>query len=342
MPNDVFISYDAQDESFATQLKTHLTNAGITFADAGNVEAGVNVTAAVAESIQACKAFIPVLSPTAMQSTSIRKQLDMASRHDKPMVPLVWQKTDIPVAIEYQMAGVQWLDFAGDTSEAKFNELISALHKVIGGASLRDAMVNVSTTEEAPVPAIEDPAPPQKSGGLKLGGLKKKRTVSPRAIGGLVISRVVTTFELEANDQDLVSTELKWLFQAADHLVKVHRGEAQADSPVATSIPATAEQDPPADNKVLSSLDAFDIEMWAGQVESDFNRIQTYLRNLDILLKQEDQKGLAGKGDVYLQNQISASRLEIVKVLREMAQLMKQAYGVFVTSPIALVAALEG
>jgi len=58
------------------------------------------------------------------------------------------------------------------------------------------------------------------------------------------------------------------------------------------------------------------------------------------LLEQEALKGDAGKGDVYLQNQIKSGRVEIVKVMQEMAQLMNQAYGVLVTSPDQLIGLL--
>ena len=101
---------------------------------------------------------------------------------------------------------------------------------------------------------------------------------------------------------------------------------------MSTAIPSTAEQTN-ANNQLLSTLDDFDLQIWEGSVESGFKRIDTYLRNLKILLNQEAFKGEAGKGDVYLQNQINGARVEIVKVLQEIAQLMNQAYGVLVTSP---------
>lgn len=83
------------------------------------------------------------------------------------------------------------------------------------------------------------------------------------------------------------------------------------------------------------------MELWQGQLESGLKRIQTHLRNLNILLDQEAQKGSAGKGDVYLQNQIRSSRLEIAQVLREMADLIQQAYGILVMSPEQLVELFE-
>ncbi|RME47146.1 MAG: hypothetical protein D6796_08050, partial [Caldilineae bacterium] len=98
---------------------------------------------------------------------------------------------------------------------------------------------------------------------------------------------------------------------------------------------------PNADNRLLPSLDDFDLQMWEGQIEAAFKRIQIRLKNLDILLEREAFKGEAGKGDVYLQNQIQSERLHIVKTLQELAQLMKQAYGIFVSSPDELLELLS-
>ena len=127
------------------------------------------------------------------------------------------------------------------------------------------------------------------------------------------------------------------LFSAADNFLKVRRGELDRSQEIAAPIPPDAERSPQADNRLLNTVDDFDLQIWEGQVESGFKRVNTHLRNLDILLDQEAKKGDAGKGDVYLQNQIKGARLEIIKVLEEMAQLMNQAYGVLVTSPDQLV-----
>lgn len=175
----------------------------------------------------------------------------------------------------------------------------------------------------------------------KLGGLKTKQSVSPLATGGSVISSVVVPLNLDADDQAFVNTELRWLFNAVDHFLEVRRGEIDRDQPIGVAIPEEAERDKHADNCLLNGAAKFDLQIWEGQVESGLKRIDIHLRNLNILLDQEAKKGEAGKGNVYLQNQIKGGRIEIVKVLQEMAQLMNQAYGVLVTSPDQLAELLD-
>lgn len=347
MPNDIFISYSRRDLEFVSQLHQHLISSGISaWFDKESIEVGDQWRSSIVEGIRDCKVFVLVLSPDSTASVNVRKEVDLAERYSKQIVPVMWRATEIPVAMEYQLAGIQWFDLAENASPEKLGELADVLQRLIGGASLAEAARNKQTAKEPAIPAIETEEEPAPTGrklgaGRKLGGLKKKPTVSPIAVGGSVISGVVTTFGLDTEDQDFVNVELKWLFSAADNFLKIRRGEVERNQPVAVPIPPEAEQQPQANNQLLSSLDDFDLQIWEGQIESGLNRIKTHLRNLDILLDQEAKKGEAGKGDVYLQNQINGGRVEIVKILQEMARLMNQAYGILVTGPDQLIQLLE-
>jgi len=242
---------------------------------------------------------------------------------------------------------LQWIDFKETTSPENFDQLADVINRLLGGSSMAEATSDKQAAQAPVVPAIDKgeaqtAAAPAEGGGRlggrrKLGGLKKRQTVSPIALGGMVISGVVTTFGLEVGEQDFVNGELKWLFSATEHFLKIRQGEVDRNQPVPVAIPEDAERDAAANNQLLSNIDDFDMQLWEGQIESGYKRIDTYLKNLSILLDQEAFKGEAGKGDVYLQNQIKAARIDIVKILQEEAQLMNQAYGVLVTSPDQLV-----
>jgi hypothetical protein len=330
--NDVFISYRRKDSEFVQQLHQELTNRGISaWFDKESIEVADHWRTSIAEGIRACKVFVLVLSPDAVESVNIRKEVDLAERHGKKIIPLMWRKTDIPVAFEYALAGIQWIDFNETASQENFDELADVVKRLISGSSMTEATSGKEVAKESPIrpiPKVETAAPAPG----KLIKLKKKPTVDPMALGGAIISGVVTTFSLDVETQDLINKELKWLFSACDHFLKIRRDEADRSQPVPISIPPTAQQSN-ANNQLLSTIDGFDMQIWEGQIESGFKRIDTYLKNLKILLDQEAFKGEMGKSDVYLQNQIKAARLEIVKILQEMAQLMNQAYGILVTSP---------
>ena len=341
---DIFISYSRRDLEFVHQLYSELASRGISvWFDQENIQVADHWRALIVEGIRECKIFMVILSPDAVASVNVRKEVDLAQRYQRQIVPLIWRATEIPVAMEYQLAGIQWIDFAETASQENFSQLAEVLSGLIGGTTLeelanKNEIVKASTID-AEILEIETSA--QTESGRRLGNLRKRQTINPMAVGGSVISSVVTTLGLDTDDQDFVNSELKWLFSAASNFIQIRRGAIGRTQPVKVEIPPDAERSPQADNALLDSVNDFDLQLWEGQIESAFRRVHTYLRNLDILLDQEAMKGDAGKGDVYLANQIKSARLEIVKILREVALLMNQAYGILVTSPEQLIQLLE-
>jgi hypothetical protein len=335
--NDVFISYSRRDLAFVSQLHQELTKRGLSaWFDKENIEVGDQWAASIVEGIRDCKVFVLALSPDSTASKNVRKEVDLAQRYDKQIVPLMWRATGIPIAMEYQLAGIQWIDFKETASTENFNEMADVMRRLVGGVSLTEATTDKPIAKESTIPAIPK-AEPAAAGPRQLGGLKKQPTISPLAIGGSVISGVVTTFGLDTADQDFVNIELKWLFSAADNFLKIRRGEINRSQPIAVPIPADAQHQPQANNQLLNAVDDFNLQLWESRIDSGINRINRYLKNLDILLDQEAREGDHGKGNVYLQNQIKGARIDIVKILQEMAQLMNQAYGVLITSPNQLI-----
>jgi hypothetical protein len=341
---DVFISYSRRDETFIKQLYQALTGQDISaWYDRFNIGVGNQWTEEIVKGIRDCRVFLLVLSPDSTASANVRKEVDLAQRYDKRIVPLMWRKVEIPVAMEYQLAGIQWIEFNEDANIQKFDQLADVIRRLIGGASMAEATSGAEIAKESNIPAIQEavPLPQESPGGRRLlGGLKKASTINPVAIGGLVISGVVTTFGIDVSDQDFVNGELKWLFYAADHLLKIQAGEAEIHQPVPVTIPLTAERSPQTNNQVLSASLA---SAFGPQVEKIFTRIKTHLDNLNLALAQEVQLGEAGRFDQALQYRLKNQRLDIVeKDLRELAVLMEQAYGVLVTVPDQLSQFLKG
>ncbi|GAB4429908.1 MAG: hypothetical protein Kow0031_10570 [Anaerolineae bacterium] len=329
----VFISYSRRDEEFIRQLYGELTGRGISaWYDRENIGVATQWAAQIVEGIKNCQVFVLALSPDSAASENVRKEVDLAQRYQKKIVPLIWRPTEIPIAMEYQLAGIQWIEFNQNTSPEKFEQLASALRRLMGGASLPEAVAGTPAAAEAAIPAPPEtaPPPPQKRSLLQL---EREQTVSSTAVGGAVISGVVTTLGLKSGSQDLLNGDLKWLFAAADHFLRVQQNPALRGQPIGVAVP-----DRPETNvAMLATIDDFDLQIWRGQVESALKRIKIHLDSLDILLVRE------AKGDpsIHLQTSIKDRRLEIVKILRELAEIMKQAYGVSVDSPNQLLQILQ-
>lgn len=338
MSADVFISYRRKDSEFVSQLYQELTNRGVSaWFDKENIEVADHWRTSIAEGIRGCKVFVLVLSPDAIVSVNIRKEVDLAEKHSKPIVPLMWRQTDIPVAFEYALAGIQWIDFKETVSKENFDELADVINHLLGGASMAEAASDKETAIAAPIPAIQkEPAAAPTTGRRRLGGPKPK--INPLVIQGLVISDVVTTFGLDPEEQDFLNGELKWLFCAVDHMIKVQSGEADINAPVPVDIPPEAEVSSNGDNKLNP---AYNSRRLVSGLTNHLKNINGHLKNLGLLLEREVSMGEEARGNVNLQNQIKEGRLDIVKILKQIAELMNQAYGVKVTTPDQLLDLLE-
>jgi AAA+ ATPase superfamily predicted ATPase len=198
-----------------------------------------------------------------------------------------------------------------------------------------------------PAPTGTPPAQPKSedeavtSTGRLLRRSKKKAAISPIALRGLIISGIVTSLDLEGDDQDFVSGEFEWLFSATDHLLKICGKEIDRTEPIIVPIPSDAERLASANNQILTTIDEATLDTWKSWLGIRLGWINDWLKDLDILLGQEASRGIAGKSDLELQNKIKDKRIEIVQLVEEMAQLMNQAYGIFVTSPGQVVEILE-
>lgn len=356
MSNDVFISYRRKDLTFVTQLHNELTQRGISaWFDKESIEVADHWRTSIAEGIRDCKVFILVLSPDAVQSPNIRKEVDLAETHNKRIVPLLWRKTDIPPAFEYALAGIQWIDFNETASVENFNQLAEVVTRLLGGATAAEAAKDQAIAVESTIPAIpKEAAHAPAVGERKLGGgrmLGGGRTLgatfkqNPLVIGGKVISSVVTAFDiLGPEDQDFLSEELKWLFNAINHLYTIQRNEVDIDQPISVPVPPEAQYLPQADNVLLPQYrDPKLITSIVNDLEANLKRINDHLGNLKQLLDREIFGGEEAKRNVNLQNQIKEQRLEIVKILnQQLASTMDFYYGIKITAPRQLYDLLQG
>lgn len=275
MPNDVFISYSRRDEDFIKQLYQALIDHGIsTWYDRENIRVAKQWATEIVEGIRDCQVFVLALSPDSTASPNVRKEVDLAQRYNKQIVPLIWRTTEIPIAMEYQLAGIQWLDFNETASEKNFNDLIETVQRLMGGASMAEATTGAQIVKESPIPPIEADEAPAASDEKKsrrrkrISGRKAKQAVAPLGIGAAVISSVVTTLELDVDEQDVVNEELKWLFSAADNFMKVRSNEIQPSQAISVPIPEDVEADDEVNNQLLMT-DDFNLSILEGELPPD-------------------------------------------------------------------------
>lgn len=334
MDTDVFISYSRRDEDFVKRLYQELTSRDIqTWYDRENIRVGKHWPSEIVEGIRDCTVFLLSLSPDAAASVNVRKEVDLAQRYKKQIIPLIWRTTEIPVAMQYQLAGTQWIEFNQTATPEKFDELVRAISLFTGKA------VPPAAPEEKEPESPTTPVPV----------LKRRSKMDAAVTGALVIAGVVTTLELDQTDDfeaettvneesEVVSVELDWVFNAADHLLKIRDRQINPTQPTdeVSAMPPFEFSIPP--KKIINPGFA---RAFAPKIENLLKTINIRLKNLDRLVLREAQLGEAALENLGLQTDLSETRLEIMKDTKELALLMKKAYGVSVNSPNQLIQRLS-
>jgi hypothetical protein len=112
MNDFVFISYSREDSEFTSKLIAMLNTTGYdVWIDNSSISGGQLWREKIVDAISTCQLFLIVLSPHSVKSNNVRKELDLADKKNKPIIPIVIGATEIPPSMEYQLAGIQWIDF---------------------------------------------------------------------------------------------------------------------------------------------------------------------------------------------------------------------------------------
>jgi hypothetical protein len=150
----VFLSYARRDQVFADHLVTALEARGVNvWVDREDIPGGAAWESAIGEALSASSAVLVVLSPASVTSEYVPKELSLAEKYERPIVPILhepWEESpDAPAVkrVEFQLAGLQYVDFAHQPLAQGITTLLRALP--VAGTGSRPAV--------SPSPAIAPP-----------------------------------------------------------------------------------------------------------------------------------------------------------------------------------------
>ncbi len=104
----VFISYSRKDDRFAQRLAADLRDAGfVVWIDLDELSGGQVWTDQIENALRACDLFVAVLSPDAMESIWVKKEITMALNLGKQIMPVMTRTVNIPLAL----IDIQYVDF---------------------------------------------------------------------------------------------------------------------------------------------------------------------------------------------------------------------------------------
>jgi TolB-like protein len=104
---DIFISYSSKDREKAEQLTELLASAGLSvWIDKKSLEVSSSWSGEITDAIEACAAFIILISPHSAVSTNVAKEVSLASHYKKKILPLDLEPVELSRELAYHLAGL--------------------------------------------------------------------------------------------------------------------------------------------------------------------------------------------------------------------------------------------
>ena len=128
MNDDVFISYAAKDRERVLGLVKRLRNAGVSvWIDQGGIDISALWSQEIVNAIKTCKVMLLSISPQSTESKNVVKELALCSEREKPIIPVYFERSEIPETMEYQLAGIQRVEYFKDNEDAAFAAILRSL-----------------------------------------------------------------------------------------------------------------------------------------------------------------------------------------------------------------------
>ncbi|HEY3876436.1 MAG TPA: TIR domain-containing protein [Candidatus Kapabacteria bacterium] len=131
---ELFISYSKHNRPQALDLADELRAKGFSvWIDQGGIEGAQNWSARIVEGIADCSTLVLLISPQAVASRNVAREVHIAYEKSKNILPVVIEKVTLPANFQYSLAGIQHVYYSDRPA------ILQALEKLRSG---------VPTTEE--------------------------------------------------------------------------------------------------------------------------------------------------------------------------------------------------
>ncbi len=156
----IFISYSRQDGEFVSRLIQDLEQRGYNvWIDRDDIRGGAAWRASISQAMRDCAAVVAVLSTHSAQSENVARELALADQHRRPIVPISIEPCSIPATMEYQLAGLQTIDFTEASFSESLSNLLQAIESLTPGAASDAQPVEPAAALRSALPATQEPSP---------------------------------------------------------------------------------------------------------------------------------------------------------------------------------------
>ena len=131
MKAEVFISYASENRNRILSLVERLRGAGISvWIDQMGIEGATMWSQEIVEAIDGCKVLVLAISQQSTESENVVKELALASERRKKILPVCLESSGIPKSMEYQLAGIQRVEYFEGEEEQGLLSMIRSLGKL--------------------------------------------------------------------------------------------------------------------------------------------------------------------------------------------------------------------
>ena len=131
MSAEVFISYASEDRERILDLVERLRGAGVSvWIDQMGIEGATMWSQEIVEAIDGCKVLILAISQRSTESENVVKELALASERRKKILPVCLDSSGIPKSMEYQLAGIQRVEYVKGEEDQGILAMIRSLGKL--------------------------------------------------------------------------------------------------------------------------------------------------------------------------------------------------------------------
>ena len=123
----VFLSYSRRDSTFVRQLAESLEDRGVdAWLDTDELAATDEDRwrRSIVQGIRESAALVVVLSPDSVSSGQVERELTIAAETKRRIIPIIFRPCDLPDGFQFELAGVQRIDFSEQPYESALDQLV--------------------------------------------------------------------------------------------------------------------------------------------------------------------------------------------------------------------------
>lgn len=128
----IFVSYSRRNSDFVDGLARRLSGDGYeVWVDRDSIHRQVEDRwrHSIVTAIRNCDTVVVILSPEAVNSDNVEREITVAAEYNKRVVPVKYRPCEIPDGFQYVLAGLQFIDFSKRDTNSAYLQLRSKLHR---------------------------------------------------------------------------------------------------------------------------------------------------------------------------------------------------------------------